>query len=241
MKLDLYYEPFFVDTSAWDADATISPMLYTANGAAVHQKMTLADGSTKDYSFNAGSMRLTVGGTRGYFYDGDTVEVEPVWNGSLTAAELDGVYLWGVKLQRVQSGSESTYYYLNETSFSLRKLYDGEYKDYYTGETIGANCILRDGDTRGYKLLPVFRQKTAYSVPALADSIRFAQGTFTDDGNRFLADNVIVTGRLDQIELDTVGTEDVVVRGWDVAASKGDSAERTHVWYLDEILHKTDE
>ena len=239
-KLDLYYEPFFVDTNAWDSDATISPMIYTGNGAAVHQKINVG-GTEKDYTFHAGTIRLTTGDTRGYFYDGDTIEVEPVYDGSLTAAELDGIYLWGVKFQRLQSGSESTYFYLNQTSFSLRKLYNGEYTDYYTGQSINANCLLREGDTRGYKILPVFRQKTAYSIPELAEGIRFAKSTFEDDGGAFLGKNVIVTGRLDQIELDTAGVEDLVVRGWDVATSRGDTAARTHTWYLDEVLHKVDE
>ncbi len=236
-NIDLYYEPFFVEAGSWDSDATITPVIYTAVGAAIPQKIRLADNTTRDYSFHAGSMRLTTGDTRGTFYDGDIIEVEPVFDYGLTQTEMDGIYLWGVKFERIQSGSGQSYYYLNRTSFSLRDLYDGKYKDYYTGETIGANCILKDGSTRGYKILPVYRQKPAYTIPQLAEGIRFAQSTFTDDEGRFLPENVIVTGRLDQIELDTVGTADLVVRGWD-AVSCNYGSYRT--WQIDDKLNKAD-
>ena len=224
-NITMYYEPFFVDTAASDGDAVIYPMVYSSkDGTPKNQTVRNASGEEVVYSFTAGKMDLDTG-TGGserhrYFFDDQTIRVKPAYDSNLTAAQKAGIYLWGVKFERKGSGSKLEYYYLDKTEFNLRTLYDGGYKDFYTGETISSNCLLNSDGIRGYKILPVYRQKTSYTLPFLTDGLTLQKGTFPNDDGNVNVDNLIITGRLDQISLNAVGSSDSkVVMGWDVLHS----------------------
>lgn len=234
-KITVSYEPFFVEAGTSDPeDSIIRPNVYKTTGSYEQRTVTI-DGKKRPYEFIAGTMRLKNGKTKDYFFNNDTVEVEPVWDKNLTEEERNGIYLWGIKFEKAAEGKDTEYYYYKGTSFNLRTLYEKGYKDYYTNDTIGGLSILKDGSVRGYKILPVFRQRTAFTMIQTLDDKMFEPLTFKNS-------DVIVTGRLDEININTVLYKNQIVSGWNAFYSEvSPSVTDERTYYASEFLREKNE
>ena len=213
----VHYLPIEVQIGKYDDDAMIQEKIYTS------QDKYTNDGK----AYLAGTLKFAGEGTdklSKFFYNNDTVKLEPVFNSSLTDAEKEGIYLWGFKIEN-KSGASPAFYYVKNDEFSIKDLYTGKLKDSISGLTIKDTAkskhTINGEDFVCYQIYPVFKQKTAYTTMKIDESkAKFATGTFKNE-------ETVKTGRLDKIQYNLVGAGDYAVSGYNYYCNNRNSYSST--------------